>query len=105
MTEIEKRQQRTVFKEWKKRAMKTVTPLLIDFFKKQPADPIHTEMEWAYKVGYIIQSLNNPYYDILDAANDKRLDEDSIIAVRCLLELYVEDFFKYMKTDFVIPSN
>ena len=104
MTEIEKRQQRTEFKEWKKRAMKAITPLLIDFFKKQSLDPIHTEMEMARKVGYIVEGLNNPYYDILGADN-KHLDEMSIIAVRCLLELFVEEFFKYMKIDFVIPNN
>lgn len=93
MNELERRKQRDKFSEWKVRAMKTLTPMIAKFFTEK------FSQDDAKRLGLIIFDLNNPYFDIFDSVGN-RLSEESIINVRILLEIRVENFIKEYKEKF-----
>lgn len=78
----------TDFNKWRNRVKKSIKPLLVEFFSK---DVIRYEQ--GKQVGFIIESLYNPYYDILDSRLE-HLDSQNIICKQILLEIAVESFYK-----------
>lgn len=92
MTELEKRKERGIFKLWKLKTSKEISPLIVIFFSQENPDT-----DIARKVGQILDKLNNPYFDILDERTLKHLDDITIIAVRVILEIQVDEFKEYMK--------
>lgn len=78
------------FNKWRNRVKKSIKPLIIEFFSK---DVIRYEQ--GKQLGFIIESLYNPYYDILDSRLE-HLNEQDILCKRILLEISVESFYKSM---------
>lgn len=78
------------FNKWRNRVKKSIKPLIVEFFSK---DAIRYEE--GKQIGFIIESLYNPYYDILDSRLE-HLDNQNIMCKQILLEIAVENFYKSM---------
>jgi len=90
MERLEQINQRKRYTKWRKRTKVKIYPLIANFF----SNPI-TDDNQARLVGRIIDGLNNPYYEYDKQLN--QLADTDVIAIRILLELDVEEFYKLMK--------
>jgi len=91
MTELERRQERKKFTDWRARARKAILPIISKIFA---ADDYNNAD--ARKLGRVIEALHNPYYDILDKSGN-HLHDETIIAMRILLQIDIEDLVKKYK--------
>lgn len=80
----------TAFNKWRNRTKKSIKPLIVEFFSRKVI-----RYEEGKQIGFIIESLYNPYYDILDDRLE-HLDSQNIICKQVLLEIAVESFYKSM---------
>ena len=78
------------FNNWRNRVKKSIKPLIVEFFSKDIIP-----YEEGKRIGFIIKSLYDPYYDILDdRLND--LSELDAIPKRICLEIAVKNFYESM---------
>lgn len=85
-----KRYAREKFKDWKSRVAKHLPVLVTKFYASTEPIPYHMHV----LLGTVIKEINNPAYGILDEKG-KRIESDSI-AFEVVLELQVEELFKYI---------
>ncbi len=93
MERLEQINQRTIYTKWRNRTKVKIYPLIAKFF----SNPI-TDNNQARMVARIIDGLNNPYYEYNRQLEP--LADTDVIAVRILVQLDVEEFYKIMKKKF-----
>ena len=91
---IQRNKERERFQNWKRRAKIAVKPYISKFFAEGVND---TDKE--RRIGMILKDLNTPTFDIQDDYG-KRYPEESIMAIRILLQIEVEEFIQYMINKF-----
>jgi hypothetical protein len=99
MTERYRRYSQRKFKAWKERVGQHLPEMAIAFYSaKLNGRQIPYEKEKL--LGFVIESISNPYYSIMDSYG-KRLDAESVLASEVILEIQVSELFAFVKS---IPS-
>lgn len=82
------------FRNWKEAVSKRLPAVVIQFYQaKESGYPIPSPEE--RKMGMVIEAINDPLYSFRN--HEGKIDETNKIAMQCLLELQVEELFRYVK--------